>query len=29
MLLFYKLDIIKYGIIPLFKVIYTTKEINV
>ena len=29
MLLFYKLDILSYGMIPLFKVIYVTKEIGV
>lgn len=29
MLLFCKLDVISYGIIPLLKVIYTTKEIDV
>lgn len=29
MLLFYKLDIILYGIIPLFKVRYATKEMDV
>lgn len=29
MLLFYKFDIISYGIVPLLKVIYATKEIGV